>query len=107
MISKKEKNFKTVLVQPSSHGSIQSLFTYIKAEGGIGKKPPLAILILGTYLKSQGFNNLACIDAQLDDLSPEATVDRIVEEKPDLVGFTAWTDFWFPVWETVQILLNQ
>ncbi|PIR00669.1 MAG: hypothetical protein COV66_05205 [Nitrospinae bacterium CG11_big_fil_rev_8_21_14_0_20_45_15] len=98
-------DYRVVLVQPSTKFGVQSLFTHHKSgKEGIGHKPPLAILILGTYLRSKNFPNVFCIDAQLDDLTPEQTVDRIAELKPDLVGFTVWTDFWYPAWETVRLM---
>ena len=97
------KNLKVVLVQPSTHESVQSLFTFLKGKG-VGAKPPLAVMILATYLRSKGFKNVHCLDAQLDDLSPEATVDQIESMDPDVIGITAWTDFWYPVWKTVQLI---
>jgi radical SAM superfamily enzyme YgiQ (UPF0313 family) len=97
------KKLKVVLVQPSTHESVQSLFTYYKGDG-VGAKPPLAVLIMATYLRSQGFQNVHCLDAQLENLTPEATVDQIEGMNPDLVGITTWTDFWYPVWKTVQLI---
>jgi len=92
-----------VLLQPSNELGVQSLFTYHKNHA-IGHKPPLGILILATYLRDQGFQNVHCLDAQLEEWSPEQTVDRLEEMKPDIVGITAWTDFWYPVWQTVNLL---
>lgn len=98
-----EADLRIALVNPSSHGEVQSLFTFHKEEG-IGKKPPLAVLILATYLIDNGFTNTFCFDAQLDDLSPEQTVDKLVKDRPDVVGLTVWTDWWFPAWRTAQLL---
>lgn len=94
---------KVVLLQPSNNHGVQSLFTYHK-DHAIGHKPPLGILILATYLRDWGVPNVHCLDAQLDELSPEQTVDRLVEMKPAIVGITAWTDFWYPVWLTVRLI---
>lgn len=102
-MSNGKKDITVVLVHPSTHNSVQSLFTFHKNEG-VGHKPPLAVLIMATYLKSKNFNNVHCLDAQLDDLSPEETVDRLVAMNADIVGFTVWTDFWHPAWKTVQLL---
>ena len=96
------KDLKIVLVHPSSEEGVPSLFVHHKNEG-IGKKPPLAILILATYLKSRNFENVHCLDAHLEDLSPEQTVERLVQIKPDVVGFTVWTDFWYPSWKTIKL----
>jgi anaerobic magnesium-protoporphyrin IX monomethyl ester cyclase len=98
-------DYQIALVQPTCQQGVKSLFTQHKnGKEGIGHKPPLAVLILGTYLQSENFKNVHCIDAQLDDLSPEQTVERLVKLNPDLVGFTVWTDFWYSAWKTVEIL---
>ena len=102
MESQNVTDLRIVLVYPSSHQGVQSLFTFHKNEG-IGLKPPLGILILATYLLSKNYRNVKCLDTQLDDLSPEQTVDRLVEMGADVVGFTVWTDFWYPVWKTIQL----
>lgn len=93
--------FKTVLVFPSQHQGVRSLFTFHKNKG-LGAKPPLAIISLASYLIQNGFYKTECLDAPLDDLSPEETVHRLVGMKPDIVGMTVWTDFWYPAWKTVQ-----
>lgn len=97
------KQIKIVLVQPSTRQAVQSLFTFHKNEG-LGHKPPLAILILATYLRDMGLANVTCLDAQLEGLSPEQTVERLAGLRPDLVGITTWTDFWYPTWKTVSLL---
>lgn len=94
---------RTVLVQPSSQGMVESLFTFHKNDG-IGPKPPQGIMILATHLRVHGFPESHCLDAQLDDLSPEETVERLVAMAPDLVGISVWTDFWHPAWRTIQLV---
>lgn len=91
---------KVVLVYPSAQQSVQTLYTFNKNQD-IGFKPPQSILILATYLRQQGFKDVHCLDAQVDQLSPKQTADRLAEMKPDIVGFTAWTDFWYPTWNTI------
>ncbi|RJR44088.1 MAG: radical SAM protein [Deltaproteobacteria bacterium] len=97
------KNYKLVLVQPSTHEGVQSLFTFHKKKG-LGAKPPLGIMTLATYLISRGFAGVSCLDAQLDQLSPEETVAQLAALKPDLVGITVWTDFWYPCFKTIKLL---
>ena len=105
MLDSENLDFRVALVQPTCQEGVKSLFTQHKnGKEGIGHKPPLAVLILGTYLRSEGFKNVHCLDAQLDNLSPEKTVERLVELKPDLVGFTVWTDFWYSAWKTIELL---
>ncbi len=97
------KDWHIIFVQPSTQQSVQSLFTFHKNEG-LGHKPPLSILILATYLKSNGFTNVSCLDAHLDDLTPSETVEQLKQMNPDVIGFTVWTDFWFPTWKTIQLV---
>ncbi|MDD5194046.1 MAG: radical SAM protein [Candidatus Omnitrophica bacterium] len=94
---------KVILVQPSALGGVQSLFTFHKKEG-LGHKPPLGILILATYLISRGMENVYCLDAQLDNLTPQDTAQKLAEMNPDIIGFTVWTDFWYPTWQTVKLI---
>lgn len=97
------KKLKIILVQPSRRQGVRSFFTFHKNEG-LGHKPPLAILTLATYLIRNGFENTVCIDAQLEDLTPEETADKIKEMKPDVVGLTVWTDLWYPSWLTIMLI---
>lgn len=92
-----------VMVYPSSDQGVRSLFTY-HDDNAIGFKPPQSILILATYLIENGFPNVQCLDAQLEKLTPAQTVDKLVELRPNVVGLTAWTDFWYPTWETIRLL---
>lgn len=101
-----KRPLKIVLVYPSSRDSVQTLYTFNKNQR-IGKKPPQSILILATYLRAHGFADTHCLDAQLDDLTPEQTVAKLKEMKPDVIGITAWTDFWYPVWKTLTLARQQ
>jgi len=97
----KGRDIRVVLVYPSSQDSVRTLYTFNRDQK-IGFKPPQSILILGTYLRERGFSDVHCLDAQAERLSPEATAQRIAELKPDVVGITAWTDFWYPTWKTLE-----
>jgi anaerobic magnesium-protoporphyrin IX monomethyl ester cyclase len=93
---------KVVLIYPSSHDSVQTFYAFNKKQM-IGYKPPQSVLILATYLRSKGFSDVHCLDAQVEQLTPEQTVDRLVTMAPDVIGITAWTDFWYPVWKTLTL----
>lgn len=96
-------DLKVVLVYPPLTGGVQSLFTFHKNEG-IGYKPPLGVMILATYLRSRGFGDVHCLDAQVEHLTPAACAERLARMNPDVVGMTAWTDFWHPVRETARLV---
>ena len=99
----KGRNIEVHLVYPSSHKSVQTLYTFNKGQQ-IGNKPPQSVMILATYLRSKGFPNVHCLDAQVHDLSPLQTAEKLAESNPDVIGLTAWTDFWYPVYETLKHL---
>jgi len=103
MNTPEHKDFGIVLVQPPRRESVECLFTFHKNEG-IGHRPPLGILTLATHLIEQGFDDTRCLDAQLDDLTPEQTVEQVAGWAPDVVGLSVWTDFWYPAWKTVKLL---
>lgn len=101
--ARRGRDIRVVLVYPSSHGSVQTLYTFNKNQR-IGNKPPQSLMILATYLRSQNFSNVHCLDAQVEDLSPAETARQVAAMDPDVVGITAWTDFWYPTWETLNEL---
>lgn len=101
-MAKTKSTLKIVLVQPPRDGEVRSLFTFHKNEA-IGHKPPLGILILATLLRDNGFTEVHCVDAQMEGLDPEQTAARIKELAPDVVGFTVWSDWWYPVWNTMNL----
>jgi anaerobic magnesium-protoporphyrin IX monomethyl ester cyclase len=51
---------------------------------------PLGVLYIGTLLKHHGFD-VEVLDADIDGLSVQETVNRILASKPDLVGFSLMT----------------
>jgi len=94
---------RVILVHPPAREGVRSLFTFHKNQG-LGIKPPLAILTLATHLRAQGYNRVTCLDTQLGDLTPQQTVEAVAAERPDVVGLTVWTDFWYPAWRTVELI---
>jgi radical SAM superfamily enzyme YgiQ (UPF0313 family) len=101
MSQENTRSLRVALVYPPTTNAVQSLFTFHR-NVGIGFKPPLGIMILATYLRANGFPETSCLDAQVEELTPERTAARLAEMRPDVVGLTAWTDFWYPVWKTAQ-----
>jgi len=97
-----KSNPTVVLVYPSSQESVCTLYSFNKNQS-IGYKPPQSILILATYLRAKGFSDVHCLDAQVEGLSPEQTVDALAKLDPDIVGITAWTDFWYPTYKTLKL----
>ena len=51
---------------------------------------PLGVLYIAALLKREGFE-VEVLDADIDGLSVQETVDRVLATKPDLVGFSMMT----------------
>jgi len=62
---------------------------------GIGFKPPIGLLYVATYLKEKTPHSVEIIDAQAERLGLEETLSRVLASKPDVVGISAWTDWWY------------
>jgi len=98
--NQERKPLRTVLVYPSAQQSVKTLYTFNKNQS-IGYKPPQSILILATYLRQKGFEDTHCLDAQVEEFTAEQTAKEVAAMQPDVVGITAWTDFWYPTWKTL------
>ncbi len=66
-----------------------------------GHKPPMGIMYVGTFLRSQTSADVHLLDAQLKNLSIQQVIDRVQELNPIAVGITAWTDFWFDICQLI------
>jgi anaerobic magnesium-protoporphyrin IX monomethyl ester cyclase len=53
--------------------------------------PPLGLLYLAAYARTQTGADVSIVDQRIDDFSDEETVRRIAESRPDVVGFTCFT----------------
>jgi len=62
--------------------------------GGVSKyatvAQPLGLAMLAAYIRGHNFS-VEILDSEVLDLSPEETVDEIVEHRPKFVGFTVFT----------------
>ncbi len=71
-----------VLIHPNYHSGGAEI---------AGNWPPAWVAYIGGALKQAGFGHITFIDAMTNDLSDEALRERLIEEKPDVVGTTAIT----------------
>lgn len=80
------------LVQPPNFGDVRLLMPHMK---NIGCKPPIGLLYLATFLKQNTSHSVNIIDAQAENLELDRCVNKIAAMKPDVVGITAWTHWWY------------
>jgi radical SAM superfamily enzyme YgiQ (UPF0313 family) len=100
------RSIRVVLIQPPTHQGVKSLLPQVDDEGGegIGYKPPLGILYCATTLRERTSHEVLVIDAVAERLDFAAAVRRVLEFDPEVVGISAWTDFWYPAYRTGQMI---
>jgi len=97
---------RVVLIQPPARHGVKSLLPQVEADGGegIGYKPPLGILYCATIVKERTPHQVWVIDAMAEQLDFAAVARRVADLNPDVVGISAWTDFWYPAYRTGQLI---
>lgn len=99
------KSLTVTLIQPPASGGVMSLLPQVESEGeGIGFKPPIGLLYIATYLNQRTPHKATIIDSQAERLSIEATIARVVKQAPDIIGISAWTEWWYPTHELGRLL---
>jgi radical SAM superfamily enzyme YgiQ (UPF0313 family) len=91
---------KVALVYPPQKNSTKIMLLE-SIENKMGYKPPLSIMYLGAYLRKAG-HSVYLVDAQAKKMSTEQTALEINRIKPDLVGITAYTDYWYDVQDLIK-----
>ena len=103
---KPTRQLNIVVAQTPSFHAVESLFSHTDDDGGegIGFKPPLGVLYVATYVQKHSNHNVFAFDAQVERWDCEQLVDAILEKNPDVVGLSAWTDFWYGTYRTAELL---
>jgi len=100
-IPKAGKALRVLILFPSEARGMRAMYTYQKQ---IGYKPPLGPLTLATYLRAHSAHEVQVLDLQAMDMD-EADLRRAVEDfQPDVVGISAWTNFWYEAWRCIQVV---
>ncbi len=97
------RKLKILLIQPSNRQCVKSLFSIYNAEEGIGFKPPIGLLYIATAIKSMTMHHVEILDCQLDDIH-QGNILKFVQETYDVIGISAWTDFWYQAFKIGKIL---
>jgi anaerobic magnesium-protoporphyrin IX monomethyl ester cyclase len=97
---------RVVVIQPPTTGCVRSLLPHVDNDGGegIGFKPPLGILYVASTLTAKSEHQVQVIDAVAERLSFEDVAARVRAFDPEVVGISAWTDFWYPAYRTAQLI---
>lgn len=95
------RSIRVMLIQPPATGAVRSLLPQVDNEGGegIGYKPPLGILYVASMVAASSSHDVRVIDAQAMGLGIDDIVEEAARFQPELIGISAWTDFWYPAFE--------
>ena len=95
-LSHPQKLLRALLIQPPNIEGVASLLSHMDKEGGgIGFKPPLGLLSIASYIRQNTPHDVKIIDAQAQRHSMEDCLAKVEEYRPDVVGISAWTDWWY------------
>src|SRR5262249_34263472 len=93
-----KRPIRAVVIQPPARECVKSLLPQVEEDGGegIGFKPPLGILYCASTIKERSPHEILVIDAMAEQLDFEGVVRKVAAFNPEVVGISAWTDFWYP-----------
>ena len=81
---------RVLLIRPPARHTVESeVPEAVEAENL--SYPPLAILALASFLKTESHHECDILDAQLDHLEYSEVEEQIRQNKPDVVGITCFT----------------
>lgn len=81
---------KIVLVHPSNEEVYKNLKNVMRLDKSKAKTPPIGLAYIAGVLQSNRYD-VKILDAEASNLNLAQTADRIVAEKPDMVGMTCTT----------------
>lgn len=93
-----------VFITPPNREVVRSTLIQLDNEEGIGLKPPLGLLLVASHVAAKTHHKVHVIDALVGDMGYQELVDKVAELAPDVVGITAWTDFWYPAARTLDMI---
>ena len=96
---------RVLVIQPPEIAGVRTLLPHFK-EGteSIGYKPPLGILYVASILKERSIHTVRAVDCIAEQLTFDQLLSQVAAFKPDVVGISAWTDFWYPAWRSGEMI---
>ena len=86
---------KILFLYPPQTDAVRSYLSHLENREGIGFKPPLGILYVATYVKKTTNHEVKVVDCHVHQYTYDQVVDIAGQFRADVVGITAWTDFWY------------
>lgn len=95
---------RVMLIFPPATRAVRAMYTFQEnSKTNIGVKPPLGPMFVAAYLQQHSPHVIKVLDCQILGLDDEQIKDEIRAFKPDVVGVSAWTDFWFDARQCVTL----
>lgn len=92
---------RVLLIRPPARHTVESeVPEAVEAENL--SYPPIALISIATFLKTQSRHEVRILDAQLDNLDYDQLTAQIRDWRPDVVGITAFTVQLVDVHKTIQ-----
>ena len=99
------RSIRVLLIQGPTIQGVRSFLPQVEeGEEGIGFKPPLGILYIASNIAEHSPHEVMVIDSIAEQLTFEQIAAKAVEFQPDVVGISAWTDFWYPAYRTGELI---
>jgi radical SAM superfamily enzyme YgiQ (UPF0313 family) len=95
---------KILLLYPPQINSVVNYLSHLENTEGIGFKPPLPVLYIATYLRQVTSHEVKVVDCHANQYTYDQVVDVVAKFRPDVVGMTAWTDFWYSASRLVTLI---
>jgi anaerobic magnesium-protoporphyrin IX monomethyl ester cyclase len=102
-----KRPIRALLIQPPATGCVRSLLIQNEDDGegdSIGFKPPLGLLYVASTVEARSDHEVKLIDAIGRQMTFEEVVAEAVAFQPDVVGMSAWTDWWYPAHRMGQLI---
>ena len=103
-INQAGRTMRAMLIFPSAEHAVQAMYTFQENDDAwIGFKPPLGLMYIAAYAKQYSPHDVKILDCQVLQLNEDQIRKEISQYKPEVVGVTAWTDFWYDSFRCIQI----
>lgn len=96
---------RAILIQPPNTGGVRTLVCHMDEKGeSIGFKPPLGLLSIATFVKEKTAHNMIVLDAWAQGLNFEQCLREVAVCQPDVIGISAWTDWWYAAYHLGRLI---
>jgi anaerobic magnesium-protoporphyrin IX monomethyl ester cyclase len=90
------RKLRIMLLQPPHEGCVRSVFSVaLENKKFFGFKQPIGIMSIASLLLARRDYSVRVLDAVAKMMTIQQTIRAVAEWGPDVVGISAWTDYWW------------